>query len=128
MDFLRGNADLKFFKVLVDLAAKRIKCIENPFILRQKGIRQLVGNRLAVDVHTDKASRIPNLIGKVAAGLHTFIGKTRVVAGADAGNQRKAQSVRAILLNDLERIDAVAKRLAHFAALAVTHKSMEEDR
>ena len=38
----------------------------------------------------------------------------------------EAQRVRAVLVDDLQRIDAVAQRLAHLAPLRVAHKAVDQ--
>lgn len=43
-----------------------------------------------------------------------------------AGDQGKAQSVGAVLVDDVHGVDAVAQRLAHLAALLVAHEPVDE--
>ena len=52
--------------------------------------------------------------------------KTRIAPRGDAVDQRKAQRIRAEFLDDDERIDAVAQRLAHLAPLRVADDAVNQ--
>ena len=60
--------------------------------------------------------------GRLSAREHI----ARVVAGAVAGDQIEAQGVGAVLLRHLQRVDAVAQRLGHLAALVVAHQTVDQ--
>ena len=75
----------------------------------------------------DEAGGVPDLIGEVAGGLHLFIHIAGIIAGAVAGHQHKAQGIRAVLVDDLQRVYAVAEGFAHLAALGIPHQAMNED-
>ena len=126
IQLLRGDTEFKFLQILVDFLRHTVEGGHNPLVLRRQAGGKLIFDLFALNVHEDKAGSVPQLIGKVAAGLHALGREAGIVSGADARHQREAQSVRAILGDDLQRIDAVAEGFAHLAALRVAHQSMEE--
>ena len=78
-------------------------------------------------VHQHKAGGVPQLIGKVAGSLHLLLAVTHIVARGGAVHQHEAQCIRAVLGNDLQRVDAVAQALGHLAALAVADDAVDAD-
>ena len=74
----------------------------------------------------DEAAGVPDLVGEVTHGLAALGVETHIVAGGVAGDEVEAQSVAAVLVDHLQRIDAVAQRLGHLAALIITHQTVDE--
>ena len=68
-----------------------------------------------------------SLFAKLRPDLDALLGEPHVVAGAAGRDQRVAQRVGAVLLDDLERIDARAERLAHALAVLVAHGAVQVD-
>ena len=75
----------------------------------------------------DEARCVPNLVAEVAGRLYALVRETHIVSGAVAGREGEAQRIRAVLVDDLQRVDAVAERLGHLAALRVAHQTVDKD-
>ena len=123
---LRGrDAELEGVHIVRDLADERIELRENPLVLEL----ELFGQLHVVDrqVHHHEAARVPDLVAEVAHRLALFDVETHVVARGVAGDEVEAQRVRAVLLGHLQRVDAVAERLGHLAALVVADETVDED-
>ena len=59
----------------------------------------------------------------------TLFGReAHVVARAVSGGQGKAQRVGAVLVDDLQRVDAVAQRFGHLAPLGIPDQAVDEHR
>ena len=80
-----------------------------------------------MEVHKHEAGGVPELVGEVAARLDLLIREAHIVAGRVVRRERETQRVRAVLLDDLQRVDAVAQRLRHLPALRVAHEPVDED-
>ena len=74
-------------------------------------------------VHQDQPRGVPDFVGEVAADLKLFLGDKKVLAGID--DQAVAQGIRAVFVNDFQRIDGVAQRLGHLAALGIPHGTVD---
>ena len=124
VDLARGHAQLVAVHVLADLFDHVVELGEDPLVLDL----QLLGQLVFVDgeVHHHKAAGVPELVAEVAHGLALLHVEAHVVAGGVAGDEVVAQRVRAVLLHDLQRVDAVAEGLGHLAALAVAHEAVDE--
>ena len=70
---------------------------------------------------------IPKLICKVTACLNLFIRETHIVSWAVTVCKSKAKCVCTVLVDDFQRVDAVAQRLRHLSALCITNKSMNKN-
>ncbi len=68
------------------------------------------------DAEGEQTMRVPNLIREIASHLETAFGEVDVLSVRGEHHQGEADRVGAVLLNHEERVDAVAERLAHFAA------------
>ena len=112
------------FHIVGDFADQLIQLAQHPLILQLQFLRQhhLVDGQ----IHHHKAGGIPDLIGKIAHGLALFHEETHIVAGTVAGDQIEAQRICAELIGHLQRIDAVAQRFGHLAALIVTHQTVDK--
>ena len=97
---------------------------KNPLI----GQKQLGGvdGFPGLGVHQHEAGSIPHLIGEIPGAFHLLVGIAGIVSGADAHGQREAQRVRAVLIDDFQRIHAVAQALGHLAALRVAHQAVNQ--
>ena len=79
------------------------------------------------EVHAHEAGGVPQLVGEVTGGLDLLVGEAHIVSGGVTRSQGEAESVRAVVGDDLQRIDAVAQRLGHLTALGVAHQTVDED-
>ena len=122
------HADLVAVQILRDLLDQRVQLGEHPLVL--SGQLSGLGQDAAVDgqVHHDEPAGVPDLVCEVAHGLALFRVEPGVVSGAVAGDEVEAQGVGTVLLRHLQRVDAVAQRLGHLAALVVPHQAMDEHR
>ena len=77
-------------------------------------------------IHHDKTGSVPDLVGKVTAGLHALHIETHIVAGRVAGNQGETQGVCAILIDDLQRVDTISQRLTHLPSQGIPHQSVNQ--
>src|SRR3546814_1104685 len=68
------------------------------------------------------------LRGEVAIALHPLFVELDVAALAFHRRQREAHRVRAIFLDQLQRIDGVALGFGHLLALGVAHQAVAVDR
>ena len=100
----------------------------DPFVLVREHVRRHRGRVNAFHVHHDETGGIPYLVRKIAARVHLGIGEAHVVAGRVAGDQRQTERVRAVSVDDLQRIYAVAKGLAHLAAELVADQAVDKNR
>ena len=80
----------------------------------------------ALEIHQHIARSVPDLIGKVARTFDTLPIKTHVVARRIACDEHEAKCICAVLFDDFDRVDAVAKRLAHLAPLTVADETVNE--
>ena len=127
IQLLYGDAELEVLQILCNFLRGTVKRIDDPFVLKRQLIRQTVRHVMPLQVHEDKTCGVPNLVGKVAARFDLLLRIAHVVSWAVARGKRKAQRVRTVLVDDFQRVDAVAERLAHLAALFVAHQPVEKD-
>ena len=128
---MHRDSKLKAFHVVSYIPDQSIQLGKNPLIRRlQVRLFQIFPWKVRhlIHIHHDKAGRIPDLIGKISAGLYPLVIKPHIVSRRVARNQRKTQGIRTVFVNHLQRIDAVAQGLAHLAALAVPHKPVDQNR
>ena len=59
-------------------------------------------------VHDDESHSVPDLVGKVSSHYDLVFLESLVVARSITGNESESQSICAVILDDLERIDSVA--------------------
>ena len=88
--------------------------------------RRIRRNFLAFHIHQDETGCVPYLVCKVSVRFYTLHVETHVVAGRIAGDQRQAQCVRTVFVDDFQRIDTVSEGFAHLASLRVSYKSVEQ--
>ena len=126
VDLRRGDADLVLVEVLAHFLRERVELREYPLVLELQRLGQLVF--VDGEVHHHEARCVPELVGKVAHGAALLNVKAHVVAGAVARDEVEAQSVGAVGIGHLERVDAVSERLGHLAALIVADQTVDEHR
>ena len=126
VDLGGGHAQLIRLQIVGDLADQRIQAAEHPLVLQLQLLRQL--HLVDGQVHHHEAAGVPDLIGEVAHSLALLHKETHIVAGAVAGNEVETQSVSAVLLRHLQRVDAIAQGLGHFAALVVADQTVDKHR
>ena len=77
-------------------------------------------------VHQHEAGGVPHLVHEVARRLDLALTVAAVVAGRDARDEGETQRIGAVLVDHFQRIDAVAQRLGHLAALLVAHDAVQQ--
>ena len=127
IDLGRGNAQLVGVHILGHFTDERIQLREDPLVLDLQLIERRQARFVDGQVHQHIAARVPDLVGKVAHRLALFNVEAHVVAGRVASDEVEAQRIRAKLLRHLQRIDAVAERFGHLAALVVADEAVDED-
>ena len=127
MDLLHRYTELVFIHILCHIFRNRIGARDDPPVSRcqVRGIRLM--KRHIVQIHQNETGCIPHLVGKITACLDAFIVIAHVIAGRIAGHECQTQCIRAVLINDLERIDAVPERLAHFASQRIPDQTMDQN-
>ncbi len=125
VDLLGGHPQLIPVHVLGDLPHGPVQPGQDPLVLQL----QLLGQGTPVDgqVHHQEAAGVPQLVGEVAHGLAPLGEEAHIVARGVACNQVEAQGVGAVLLRDLQGVDAVAQGLAHLPPLVVPDQAVDED-
>src|SRR3954463_15755346 len=78
-------------------------------------------------VYLTKSRNIPKLGRKVSAFFDLSFIESNVLSGRGDAHQTKSQAVGAVLVDQLERIRRIAKRLRHFATLAVANDAGKEN-
>ena len=78
-------------------------------------------------MHLPEAAGVPQLVAEVAAKLDVFFVEQHVEAKRRAAHRAKAQGIRAILGNQLQRVGRVAQALRHLAPLFVANDAGEID-
>ena len=83
---------------------------------------------VSVDIHQHEASRVPQLVAKVAAGLgagrslHLVVGdhgvEAHVLDSPGLRQQTVAGRIRAVARDQVERVEARAQALAHAATVS----------
>ena len=78
-------------------------------------------------VHLGKARGVPQLGAEVAVALDARLGELDVAALRGHGGQREAQRIRAIVVDQFQRVDDVALGLRHLLALLVADQGVDVD-
>ena len=118
-------AQFKFAKQIGNFFRYVLQAGKNPSICQ--GVRsQFRIGVIAFNVHQCKTGSIPNLVSKVTSGFYTFPIEAHIVTRGVAGNEHEAQSICTILVNNFQRINAIAQGFGHFATLAITNKTVDE--
>ena len=120
----RGDAQLVAVHILADLFDKVVELGEDPLVLNLELFGQLVF--VYREVHHHEAGCVPELVAEVAHRFALLYVEAHIVAGGVAGDEIIAQRIRAVLLDHLQRVDAVAEGLGHLAPLTVAHEAVDE--
>ena len=108
---LNRDSKLECLEVCGDVFDNVVVEAEHPLVLD----RQIFGKNRLVEVlgeiHQDIARCVPQLVCEVAGVCNLLLCPAHIVSGRVACNQRKAKRVRAVLVDDFERVNAVAERL-----------------
>ena len=123
---LYGNTQFEVLHVVGHFFYHMVQLGKDPFIHRLKVFIRIGRNGLSVHIHHDKTGGVPYLIGKITACFHSFKIEPHVVSGCISGNQRETQRVGAVLVNDFQRINAVAQGFGHFSSLGIPYQAMEK--
>ena len=67
------------------------------------------------------------LLAKLRFGFDPRDAQLHVVAGRAAGQQAEAQRIRAVVVDQVQRVERVAQALAHLAPLLVAHQAVQID-
>ena len=67
-----------------------------------------------------------SLLAKLRAAVTFSSREAHIVARAVAGGQGEPQRIGAVLVDDLQRVDAVAQGFAHLAALGIPDQAVDE--
>ena len=120
-----GLAELVGVQPLVDARREVGEPRQDPAV----GHRLRLGRAglVAVEVHQHEPARVPDLVGEVAAGEQLVLGELDVLVAGDLQHEAEAHAVGAVVLHEVERVDAGAERLAHPLALGVEDRGVDDD-
>ena len=124
--FLRRKAQFELVEVFRDVLHQRVQLRKHPFVRHRQRGGQAGPDSPPVRFIITKRAAFHSLLAKLRLAF-TFSSEKRMsLPGAGARHQRQAQRVRAVLVDDLQRVDAVAQRFGHLAALRVAHQAVDE--
>ncbi len=126
VNLLYGNAELVAVHIVRHLTDQRIYLRKDPFICQCQAHPGFSDGLCFFQVHHDETGRVPYFVGEVPAGLHALHVETHVVAGRVSGDQRQTERVRAVFVDDFERIDTVSEGFTHLASLGITNESVDQ--
>ena len=78
-----------------------------------------------LQIHQSKTAGIPQFIQEEAIRFDFIGGEEDITPLNRQGGERKAQSVRAVLLDDQQRIDDIPLGFAHLLPLLIAHKGVD---
>ena len=131
VDLLGGQRELEALHIRVDLGQRVVDGLQDPavFGLQLRGRLVRHGQEVAflvLDVHDGETGCVPQLVREVSGAFDLFHLVADIGTRGDAGQQHEAQRVGAVSVDHFERIDAVAQRFGHLAALRVAHEAVDE--
>jgi len=110
VDFRQRHAQVVMIQVPAHFLDDVLQPGQDPAVLQRELIRPDRGKiHLVVEIHDREAERVPDLVDEVAASFDFLKGKALVVARRVAGHQSVPERVGSILVDDFQRIDAVAE-------------------
>ena len=122
------NTQFIFIQIFRNILSQSIYLGQNPFICCSQFGQLYILHLCFIQIHHDKTGCIPYFIGKVAACFHTLPVETHVITGRIAGYQCHTKSICTVFINNLQRIDTIAKRFTHLASLGITYQTMDQNR
>ena len=125
--FLDCNTQFVFFQVFGDFGDQRIELAEYPLVRNFQFLcfRETSGCVFS-QVHHDVARSVPKLVGKIAHCFTALHIETHVISRRVAGDHIHPQSIAAVFINHLQRVNAVAQRLGHFPSLIIPDQAMDQ--
>ncbi len=106
--------------------ARREVCEPGQYPAVRHGLRLGGAGLVAFQVHEDEAAGVPDLVGEVAAREQLVLGELDVLVAGDLQHEAEAHAVGAVVLHEVERVDAGAERLAHPLALGVEDRRVDD--
>ena len=106
---LNSNAQLKCFKILINLLGESVESGNYPLVFNIQLFRKLVRFEIVGQIHHDKPCGVPYLVCKVSACLDLFFNKSHIVSGGISCSKHKSQGVCAILVDYQQRVNSVAQ-------------------
>jgi len=128
VNLLCGKVQVKRIKVARHFLCDGVQAVENPLVRHVKRGAVDLARRFFAQVHQHKARGVINLVAEVARRFHLLAVKAHVVSRAVAGDEAEAQRIRAVILDDLQRVDAVAKGFGHLPSKLVAHDAVDVNR
>ena len=109
----------------VELFNRLLNFADDPLVRRELGFWSGKGRRCPNAIRLAKTRCIPELCREVAIALDPLLIHLDVAALAFHRRHEEAQSIRAILVNQAQRIDDIAFRLGHFRAVRRAHQPVQ---
>ena len=97
---------------------------QDPTILHRQGGFALRGHgikTLASQIQQHKTRCVPDLVAEAIALFEAVRRQLHILTFLGQQHEAVAHRIRTVLLDHLDRVDAIARRLAHAAAFAVEH-------
>ena len=110
-----------------DLARRLGKLVPDPLVQRLGRKPRIEAGHQRRAVHLAEARRVPELGREIAIALDALRRELDVAALCGHGGKREAQRVRAVVVDQVQRIDDVALRLRHLGAALVAHQRVDVD-
>ena len=121
-----GYSELILLHIVGYILYQGVDYGNNSLILCMEVARLRIMQVEAIEIHLDESGGIPDLICEVSRILYLGPVESHIIARSIACHEGKPQGICAVLVDDIERIDTIAKGLAHLAALVITHKSVDQ--
>ena len=99
---------------------------QNPAVIAREQLRADFSLRLAA-LHLAEPAGVPQLVAEVPAQLDILLVEQHVLAKRGAPHGAKAQGIRPVLRDQLERVGRITKALGHLPALLVADDAGEVD-
>ncbi|MNW57552.1 hypothetical protein D3C74_353680 [compost metagenome] len=77
-------------------------------------------------IHQRKAGSIPDFVGEVTSLLDPLPTETQILSRSTAGRDHVTHCICTILLDNIQRVYTVTKRLGHLTSISVTYKTMHQ--
>ena len=125
--FLYGNTQFEFFHVIGHIFCHIVELTQDPFVCCCQ-FGQIHGSRnfCFFQVHHDETGSVPYFVCEVSAGFHTLPVETHIVTRCITGHQSKTQGVRAVFVDDFQRIDTVTQGFTHLSSLRISYQTVDQ--